>query len=290
MSSVRRTRRSFGSYTRRSFGKELVFVLLAAAFCVPLYLVLTISLKTTAGAYQEPLGIPFANPNWESYSTAATNPNVGQVTLLESLVNSTIITIGSVCLLILFGGFTAYVIGRRPSKLSTGAYMMFVGGIILPFQLGIVPLYVLMRQLGLVGTHLGMILLYTGLFMPITVLLYTGFVRTLPKDYEEAAQVDGASLFRTFFRIVLPLLIPVTGTVAVITGLAVWNDFLLQLIFLSGTDRSTVVVTLYSLASQATQPWNEIFAGVAISVAPIILFYLFTQRTMIKGMSGGIRG
>ena len=106
-------------------------------------------------------------------------------------------------------------------------------GIILPFQLALIPLFVAMLHLGLVGNYLGMIVLNTGLLMPLTVFLYTGFIRALPRDYEEAARVDGAGILRTYAaRVVLPLLRPITATVAVLVGLIVWNEYFVTLIFL----------------------------------------------------------
>jgi raffinose/stachyose/melibiose transport system permease protein len=269
--------------------RETLVVLGGIVFCVPLYLLLTISLKTTSQSYIDPLSFP-SDPNWDSYHEAATGEGAGGTGMGKALVNSAIITLGSVAFLIVIGSLAAYVIARRQSKLSTGLYLIFLLGIIVPFELGLVPLYVAMRHLNLVGNHIGMILFYTGLFMPLTVFLYTGFVRTLPRDYEEAAQVDGASQRRIFLRVVLPLLLPVTATVAVLDGLFVWNQFFTQLIFLGGTDKTTIPVTVYSLANANVQEWNVIFAAVAIAIAPILAFFLFAQRTMIHGFSGGVRG
>jgi raffinose/stachyose/melibiose transport system permease protein len=166
----------------------------------------------------------------------------------------------------------------------------FVMGIILPFQLAVIPLYVAMRHLGLVGNYLGMILLYGGLLIPLTVFLYTGFIRALPFDYEEAARVDGAGLFRIYFRVLLPLLRPVTGTVAVLTALLVWNDFFLSLIFLAGSRHETLPVALFSFVGEYDSQWNYMFAAVAISIAPILAFYLFAQRQLIKGFAAGVKG
>lgn len=278
-----------GRYGGRALSREVLVVLIGIAFCVPLYLLITISLKTASEAYVEPLSFP-GNPNWGSYENAATGEGSGGTGMGSALFNSAIITLGSVACLIVIGSLAAYVIARRPGKLSTGMYILFLLGIIVPWELGLVPLYIAMRNLELVGNHLGMIVFYTGLFMPLTVFLYTGFVRVLPRDYEEAAQVDGASQRRIFLRVVLPLLLPVTGTVAVLTGLFVWNQFFTQLIFLSGTDKITGPVAIYSLTSANVQEWNVIFAAVAIVVAPIVALFLFAQRTMIRGFSGGVRG
>jgi raffinose/stachyose/melibiose transport system permease protein len=135
-----------------------------------------------------------------------------------------------------------------------------------------------------------MVILWTGLLMPLTVFLYTGFIRTLPREYEEAAQVDGARFFRTYVRVIFPLLAPVTGTVAILDGLFIWNDFFVPLIFLSGSRNETVTVAIYSFVGEYSTDWNKIFAAVALSIAPVLAFYVFAQRQLLKGFSGGIRG
>jgi raffinose/stachyose/melibiose transport system permease protein len=275
-------------YTWRTLPREAVVVLVGIAFCVPLYLLITISLKTTSDAYIRPLSFP-SDPNWNSYSEAAKGNGAG-TGMTGAIVHSAIITIGSVICLIVIGSLAAYAIARRQSRLSTLLYIVFLLGIIIPWELGLVPLYIAMRKLDLVGNYLGMIVFYTGLFMPLTVFLYAGFLRVLPRDYEEAAQVDGASQRRIFLRVVMPLLLPVTGTIAVLDALFVWNHFFTQLIFLSGTDKTTVPVAVYALANANIAEWNVIFAAVAIAIAPILAFFLFAQRTMIRGFSGGIRG
>ena len=135
-----------------------------------------------------------------------------------------------------------------------------------------------------------MIVLNIGLLMPLSVFLYTGFIRALPRDYEEVARVDGAGLFRTYTRVVLPLLKPITGTVAVLTGVIVWNDFFVSLIFLSGSRYQTLPVALYSFQGDVVSRWNLLFAGVAITIAPVLAFYLFAQRRLIQGFTAGVKG
>jgi raffinose/stachyose/melibiose transport system permease protein len=279
---------SLTRYTWRSGVRELLVIFLGVAFCVPLYLLMAISLKSTSEAYLTPLSFP-THPHVGSYQDAISG-NGGGTGMASALLNSAIITVGSVIFLIVIGSLSAYVIARRVDKMSTLLYFVFLLGIVVPWELGLVPIYVGMRHLHLIGSLIGMIVFYTGLFMPLTVFLYVGFVRALPRDYEEAAQVDGASRRRTFFRVVLPLLLPVTATVAVLDGLFVWNQFFTQLIFLGGTDKTTVPVTVYSLANANVAQWNVIFAAVAIAIAPILAFFLFAQRTMIRGFSGGVRG
>jgi raffinose/stachyose/melibiose transport system permease protein len=274
-------------YTWRTIIRELFLLFIAAAFCIPLYIVVVLSLKSPAGLYTHPLALP-TDPQFSNYSAAMSGSST--VTLPRALINNVIITLSTVVLTITFGGLCAYTLARRKSKLSTGVYMLFVLGLIIPFQLGVIPLYAFLRNLGLVGTYPGIVILYVGLFLPFTVFLYTGFIRALPAEYEEAARVDGAGLFRVVFRIVLPLLAPITGTIAILVGVFTWNEFFLSVIFLSGTQNQSISVAIYGFVGQYESQWTLIFAAVVICIAPIVAFYLVAQKQLIKGFSGGIRG
>jgi len=270
-------------YTKRTFARELTLLLVAAIWWVPFYFLVVVSLKPDLEALQSPLSFP-KEIHLGNFSTAWHDAALGR-----SLVNSLIITGGSVLALIAIGSICAYTIARRPGRMSTTLYLLFVLGIILPFQLGLVPTYAVMRHLGLVGSYFGIILLYTGIWMPFSVFLYTGFVRALPKEYEEASVVDGASTLRTFRRVVFPLLRPVTGTVAIFTGLIIWNDFFLSLIFLNGTKKTPLPVAVYTFVGAFASRWNLIFAAVIVSLAPVLIFFLVAQRQLIRGFTGGIK-
>ena len=274
-------------YSWRTFSRELTLLALAVAFCVPFYILFVLSVKPSLQLFTSPLSFP-TDPSFGNYRAAWDQPS--RVSMGQALVNSLIITIGTVVCLIVIGSLCAYTIARRRSVLSTSLYFLFVLGIVVPFQLGIVPLYVAFRHLGLVGSYLGMILLWVGIATPVSVFLYTGFIRALPPDYEEAARVDGASTLRTFIRVVFPLLRPVTATVAILTGLFVWNDFFVSLIFLSGSSRQTLPVQIYSFVGEYATQWNLVFAAIVIALIPVMLFFIVAQRQLIRGFSGGIRG
>jgi raffinose/stachyose/melibiose transport system permease protein len=274
-------------YTWRTFSRELVLLFAAVLFCVPGYFVATLSLKTVGDVIQNPLAFP-TDPDFSNYRIALEGG--GDTSLARALINSAIITLGSVGGLIALGSVCAYTLVRRPSKLSTATYSLFVLGIILPLQLGIVPLFVAMRDVGLAGTYVGMIIVNIGVLMPLTVILYTGFVRVMPKEYEEAAQVDGAGLARTFVRVVFPLLRPVTGTVAVLTAVLTWNEFFLPLILLSGSANQTLPVAIYGFVGEYFTQWNYVFAAVGLAVVPMLLFFGVAQRQLVRGFTGGIRG
>jgi raffinose/stachyose/melibiose transport system permease protein len=271
-------------YTWKTFARESLFVAGAVVFAVPLYLLITISLKTTPEVFGSALSLP-KTPLISNYRDAWRQGSLGAAT-----VDSLIITISCVTGLIVLGSLCAWTIARRGSRLGTALYFLFVVAIILPFQLAIIPLYVAFRHLDLLGTLHGVVLINLSLFMPLTVFLYVGFIRAMPKDYEEAAQVDGAGLFRTFFRVVFPMLRPVTGTVAVLTGLLIWNEFFLPLLFLSGSEHQTLPIAVYGFVSEFTAQWNVIFAAIAMAIIPILAFYLFVQKQLIRGFTGGIRG
>jgi raffinose/stachyose/melibiose transport system permease protein len=202
-------------YTIKTFAWEIWMLILALAFCLPLYILVATALKPSQQLFTNPVSFP-GHPAFGNFATAWDDKAAGG--LGNAMVSSVIITAGSVLALIVIGSLCAYVLARRPGKLSNTLYVVFVMGIIVPFQLSIIPVYVLLRKIDLIGTVLGMILLWVGLLTPLTVFLYTGFVRALPRDYEEAARMDGARLLRTFVRVVFPLLRPVTGTVAILTG------------------------------------------------------------------------
>jgi raffinose/stachyose/melibiose transport system permease protein len=273
-------------YTRWSLAREITFVVGALVFCAPLYLLAVISLKGPDEALVKPLSLP-SNPDFANYSAAARSE---PVSMLSAMVNSAVITLATVVLLIVLGSLCAYAIARHRTRLNSTLYYLFVIGIILPHQAAILPLFSALRELGLTGTHIGVILVYTGFMMPLTVFLYAGFMRGVPREYEEAAEVDGASPMRLYWRVVFPLVRPVTWTVAILTGLFVWNDLFVSLVFLSGTSDATLPVALYSFAEVSLGQWQLVFAAVAIAILPALVFYVLAQRRIVAGFAGGIKG
>jgi raffinose/stachyose/melibiose transport system permease protein len=274
-------------YTTRTLVLEILTVVVALVLMIPFFFLVNLAFKGDTDAFLSPAVAPPKPPTLSAFADAWAGTPTGNIPL--GLLNSVIVTAGSLVVLIALGSLAAFTITRLPGRLSSAMYVLFLVGIILPFQLGMVPLYVVMRQVGLVGTLPGMIILYSGLLMPLSVFLYTGFTRSLPREYEEAAQVDGSSSLQTFVRIIFPLLRPATGTVAILAGLIVWNDFFTALIFLIGSKNATLPVVIYGFVGQNVSAWNVIFAGIIISMIPVLLLYLFAQRKFIQGFAGGIK-
>ncbi|MDQ1082143.1 MULTISPECIES: carbohydrate ABC transporter permease [Microbacterium] len=275
-------------YTKLSALREVGFWIVALLYLAPFYLLVTISLKgDQESVSSSPLALPTA-PSFDNFAKVLNATGNSNVVL--GLVNSVIITAGSIVLMVLLGSLTGYVIARSTRRWSRGVYYLFLVAIVLPTQLGTVPLYIGARTLGLTGTTWGMILLYSGMLMPLAIFLYAGFFRGLGTEYEEAAAIDGASRTQIFFRIVLPLMSPATGTVAILAGLIVWNDFFTSLIFLGGSKSQTLPVAMYYYIGSLVSQWNQIFAIVIISMIPILAFYLFAQKRFIQGFAGGLKG
>lgn len=275
-------------YTKLTLLREIGIWVLALVFLAPFYFLIAIAFKPDSELLTtSPLALPDSPTveNFVNVMTASGNSNV-----LLGLLNSVIITAGSVIVLVILGALTGYVIARSTTRWGRAAFMTFLIAIVLPTQLGTVPLYIGARAVGLTGSHWGMIILYTGMMLPMAIFLYANFFRGMGTEFEEAAMIDGASRTQVFFRIMFPLVGPATGTVAIFVGLIIWNDFFTSLIFLGGSDTQTLPVAMYFYIGSLVSQWNQIFAIVIVSMIPILAFYLFAQKRFIQGFAGGLKG
>jgi raffinose/stachyose/melibiose transport system permease protein len=274
-------------YTKATAVREVLVWIAALLTLLPFYFLVITALKPDEELLTTGSSTPPSRPTVENFAEVLTGG--GDSNILLGLLHSVVITLGSIAGMVIFGSLAAYVLVRTTQRWGTVTFYLFLIAIILPTQLGLIPLYIGARQVGLVGSIWGMIVLYVGTLMPLAVFLYAGFFRNMPRDYEEAAALDGASPGRVFFRVVLPLMAPATGTVAILTGLIVWNDFFSALIFLGGSENQTLTVSMYYYVGSLVSAWNKIFAIVIISMIPILAFYLFAQKKFIQGFAGGIK-
>jgi raffinose/stachyose/melibiose transport system permease protein len=274
-------------YTKATAVREVLVWIAALLTLMPFYFLVITALKPDEELLTTGTSAPPSRPTVENFAEVLTGG--GDSNILLGLLHSVVITLGSIAGMVVFGSLAAYVLVRTTQRWGNVTFYLFLIAIILPTQLGLIPLYIGARQVGLVGSIWGMIVLYVGTLMPLAVFLYAGFFRNMPRDYEEAAALDGASPARVFFRVVLPLMAPATGTVAILTGLIVWNDFFSALIFLGGSENQTLTVSMYYYVGSLVSAWNKIFAIVIISMIPILAFYLFAQKKFIQGFAGGIK-
>jgi raffinose/stachyose/melibiose transport system permease protein len=271
-------------YGLRTFALELLMIAVAVAFLFPVYALVTLSLKDPQQIAASPLAPP-TSPTFANFGQAWERASFG-----SALLNSTVITVVSVAVLIAIGSFAAYFIARWQTRLGYGLYVLFLLGIVLPFQLGMIPLFTLVDDLDLLGTYQGMILFYTGIQLPFTIFLYTGFIRALPSDYADAALIDGAGHVRAFTQVVFPLLRPITGTVLILNAVFVWNDFFTPLLYLGGSERETIPVRIFSFVGQYVSDYGLVFAGLVLAALPILAIFLVLQKYVIKGFSSGLKG
>ncbi|GAA2026339.1 carbohydrate ABC transporter permease [Agromyces tropicus] len=275
-------------YTKLTAFREVLVWIVTLIGLLPLYLLVVTALKPDAEVLTTSAVAPPSTVDFGAFIEVLTS--TGRNSIPMSILNSVIITVGAIAGLVLLGSLTAYVIARRTRTWTNLTYYLVLIAIILPAQLGTVPLYIGARTVGLTGNALGMILLWIGILLPLSIFLYASFFRGLTTEYEEAAVIDGATPTQAFFRVVLPLMSPATGTVAILAGLIVWNDFFNSLIFLGGSDTQTLPVAMYTYVGGLVSAWNKIFAVVIISMIPILAFYMFAQKRFIQGFAGGLKG
>lgn len=271
-------------YRPRTFVLEIVMIATAVAFLFPVYALVTLAFKDPSQIATRPLSVP-SPPSFGNFGDAWQSAGLG-----SALLSSTLITVVSVVLLIALGSLAAYFLARTATRLSYSLYILFLVGIILPFQLGMIPLYSLVNDLGLLGTYQGMVLFYTGIQLPFTVFLYTGFIRSLPADYTNAALIDGASHLRAFTHVIFPLLRPITGTVLILNAVQIWNDFFTPLLYLGGSGHETVPIRVFAFVNQYTSNYGLVAAGLVLAALPILLLFLLLQRYVIRGFTSGLKG
>ncbi|NHN35249.1 carbohydrate ABC transporter permease [Paenibacillus agricola] len=207
--------------------------------------------------------------------------------LAVAFQNNLIVTVFSITFIVILGSIAAYPLARRQTKWNKFIYMLFISALIVPPLTSLVPLYKFMVDLGGMNQYWGIILLHVTFHLPMTIFLYTGFIGTIPRELDEAAMIDGAGQFELFYRIVLPLLKPITATVIILHGVSVWNDFQFSLFFLQKPELRTITVALSSFFGQDSNKIGWVAAGSFMSALPMVLVYLFLQRYFITGLSAG---
>lgn len=270
-------------YTWRTGIREGVMILLALLFATPVYILLNVAFGNTA-TEANPL-VPTSDPSFANFVQAW---QVGG--LASSMLVSLFVTTLSVALTVILSSSAAYPLARVTARWSRAVFYLVMFGLILPFFIAMIPLYDTMHTLGLLGSPIALVILYTGHQFPLSVFLYVGFLRELPADYEEAAMIDGCTPSRAFFSVVFPMLRPVTGTVIILNAVQIWNDFLTPLLFLGTGKYKTLPVGIYQFVGDYTTQWPLVFGGIVISILPLLIVYLAMQRRIMRGFSSGLKG
>jgi raffinose/stachyose/melibiose transport system permease protein len=209
----------------------------------------------------------------------------------KAFLNSSIILVLACTLLVILGSMAAYGITFVNNKLMDSVYIFFVALITVPFQITMVPLMELLKNMSLINTYLGAVFIYGGMYLPFVIFLYTGFMRTISKEMKEAAEIDGCGAFKAYLYIYMPLLKTITGIVLILRGVGIWNDLLVPLIALYSDSMYTLPLKLYTFASSLIGQWAIVFGGTFITCLPILILFLLLQKSFIKGiMAGSVKG
>lgn len=267
-------------------GLHLLLLVVVTMYILPPVMVILYSFKERVEMLKSgPLELP------ESFYLGNYQEAFVKLDFLRSMYNSALITAVSVGVALLLASLAAYGIARGRGRRFTFLYLVFVGGLLIPYQAIFVPIYLLGSALNLVNTYIGVILFYIAGQLPFSVFMMTGFMKTVPMELEQAAQIDGCGKLRVFFQIVFPLLKPVLITLAVLRALIVWNDYLLPKMFLQRRELQTLVVRISTLFGQYRYELSLAFAAIVISSIPILLFFLYNQKKLEKGITiGALKG
>jgi raffinose/stachyose/melibiose transport system permease protein len=248
---------------------------------IPFLLTVLTASKTQAEAFIPSLALP---SEWHLFDNFATV--IGDGRMIAAFGGSVLVMVPAVLGVLILGSMAAWILGRRRSKGLAFVYAVAISGIVLPPA--VVTIVLLLRQLGLAGTPVGMIGVYMGMYMSTVIFFVTGFVRTIPVELEEAARVDGASPVRVFVKIILPLLMPVLATATILICLYIWNDVFYAL-FVVGGRLDTLPLNLYQVASAGLylQNWHLIFAYIILMSLPLLITFMVAQRKIISGITSG---
>ena len=277
-----------GNYRKRAAAmlRNLVYGLVGAVMLLPIYYLVVTTFKTPAEAAARTQGLP-AHFTLEKYKNAHAALEYGR-----ALRNNLIIAGCAVALLLVFASMAAYVIARSPKKIFRRMYSVFMVGLIVPFQIAIIPLYKIVSGLHLMNTLPGVVLIDVFCInLPLSIFLFRGFINTVPKELEEAAYMDGCGVLRTFWQIIFPLLKPIVSTVAILDALAVWNDFMTPLLFLQSPQKGVLLQEVYKNVGPFSTNWTSFFPMLVLATLPLVVFYLIMQKSIIEGVvAGSVKG
>lgn len=272
-----------GKIVNRIINGLLVLCCLTVLF--PLYMTVIIAFKQPSEMTNDVAGaLAFPSSwNFDNFREAM------EVTdFWNSLGNSVLITGGTVVLCILIHSFAGYVIGRKMAekKAFKAAYFYVVSGMFVPFAVLMMPLVKQTAQMG-IANRFGVIVLYLVFFMPMNIMLYTGYLKNIPTALEEAANIDGATAWQTFWKIIFPNMKPMHATVAILTAMSTWNDVTTPLVILSGTGQNTLPMAQLNFQSQFGTNYNLAFASYLLALLPILIFYIICQKQILNGVANG---
>jgi raffinose/stachyose/melibiose transport system permease protein len=263
----------------------IVLIIGAALAFFPIYMAIINSFKTQGEIFKSILSFP-TKFHFENYSQA-----FSKIHLFNSVKNSVIVSFVGIGGILLFASMAGYKLSRTSGKLSSALFFLFIASMLVPFHSIMISLSRVTRTLDVQGSVFGLGLIYIGLGVNMAVFLYHGFVKGIPKELEESSHMDGGGEFQTFFRIILPLLLPITVTIGILDFLWIWNDFLLPLLMLTDVNKYTLILSTNMLFGEYNKEWSLILAALVLTAIPVVIIYAFFQRFIMEGITeGAVKG
>lgn len=258
-------------------------ILYAVVVIYPMVWLLAASLKTSRELFVTPWGLP-ASPQWVNFATAWTEAGIGRY-----FMNSVFVTAVTMFFILLIGSMAAYALARFAFRGSTAIYNVFLSGMMFPIFLGIVPLFLLLRNLSMWNNYFGLITVYVAYSLSFTIFILTGFFRTLPHELAEAGLIDGCSQFAVFWRIMMPLAKPGLIAAGIFNFFGIWNEYPLALVIIADNDLRTLPLGIANLlmVQHYETNWGVLFAGLVMVMIPTLVVYLFFQRQITEGLTAG---
>ena len=257
-------------------------IALSIIYLFPFLISILLAFKSKQETAKDVLALP-ETLHWENFSDAIVKANI-----FNSMKNSIIVTVASVLIVLIVASMAGYAIGRQYHKKGYRFYESILrASMMIPFQTLMIPIYRMFREIGLLNTLPGVIILIAGINMPFAIMMYIGFVRTIPIELEEAAMLEGCGRFQTFTKVIFPILKPTTVTIAVLDALWAWNDFNASLIILQKNEVKTIPMQQYVFFGEHSADYNMAFAAAVISMIPVVVFFVIMQKHIEEGMTAG---
>ncbi|WP_299538016.1 carbohydrate ABC transporter permease [uncultured Streptomyces sp.] len=273
----------------RSLLRGVMLGVLAVVMIVPVYLLVVNAFKSQQQILSSPFALPFTGLTFEHMAAAIDSPEfnvIGGYGFTLFLV----VMVDVFC--ILLAGPAAYAIARSLKRRTQLVLLYFLAGTFIPGAAVIIPVIYVLREIGLANTVTGLIAHDVASTLPVSIFLFAGFIRTIPRDIDHAATIDGAGRFRTFWQIIFPLMRPAVVTVLILNSIGIWNDFISPQILLSpSSGHYTVTTAIYAGVSQYSTDLTKVFPNLLLAVAPVIIFFIYMQRHIISGLTvGAVKG
>jgi raffinose/stachyose/melibiose transport system permease protein len=266
-----------------------ILVLVAAAILVPITFAVLGGFKTNGQLVSNPIALIPREWVFTNYAEVLVGKNAGL--FWREAANSLIVAVVAVTVTVTFASLAAFVFARMVFRGREAVYTLFVFGLLFPSAVAILPLYILIRQVGLAGNLLGVALPEAAFALPLTIVILRPFFRSIPAELEDAARIDGCGAFGFFWRILLPLARPALATVSVLAIVMTWNQFLLPLILLNGADQWTLPLGVMNFSTQYGSDQARVLAFTVISIIPAIAFYVVAERQIVGGLTtGAVKG